>query len=144
MIGLDTTVLIAFEIKEHPLNHRVKEGIHQHVRSDGILAIAPQVFDEFLHVVTDAKRFARPLNMSDALARIAFWRQAKEVKMIFPTEKSLEQQQQWMREFGLGRKRILDTSLAATYKESGIRNIATANPKDFALFNVFAFETWAF
>jgi len=42
-----------------------------------------------------------------------------------------------MEEFRLGRKRILDTYLAATYHERGIRRLATGNAADFALFKVF-------
>lgn len=48
-----------------------------------------------------------------------------------------------MEEFRLGRKRILDTYLAATYHEKGIRRIATGNAADFALFKAFDFEPWA-
>ena len=48
-----------------------------------------------------------------------------------------------MEKFSLGRKRILDTTLAATYHERGIKALATANPADFAIFGVFEFESWA-
>lgn len=49
----------------------------------------------------------------------------------------------WMEEFRLDRKRILDTILAATYHEAGIRKPAAANAGNFALFKVFDFEPWA-
>jgi hypothetical protein len=48
-----------------------------------------------------------------------------------------------MEEFRLDRKRILDTYLAATYYERGVRKLATANTADFAVFGVFSFESWA-
>jgi predicted nucleic acid-binding protein len=48
-----------------------------------------------------------------------------------------------MEKFRLGRKRILDSYLAATYNERGINRLATANTMDFAVFGVFEFESWA-
>jgi hypothetical protein len=41
-----------------------------------------------------------------------------------------------MREFGLGRKRILDTHLAAVPHTAGARRLLTSNPADFAVFGV--------
>lgn len=143
MIGLDTTTLVAFEIENHPLKHKVTQGIQTCIKNGEVFALAPQIVNEFLHVVTDTRRFSDPLTMPEALERIAFWQQANESQIVFPTEKSLLQQEHWMREFHLGRKRVLDTALAATYKEHGIRRLASANPSDFALFGVFTFEDWA-
>jgi len=45
----------------------------------------------------------------------------------------------WMRQFNLGRKRILDTHLAAVLHGAGVRRLLTANPADFAVFG--ALET---
>jgi hypothetical protein len=41
-----------------------------------------------------------------------------------------------MRQFNLGRKRILDTHLAAILHTSGVRRLLTSNPADFAVFGV--------
>jgi hypothetical protein len=41
-----------------------------------------------------------------------------------------------MREFDLGRKRILDTHLAAVLHTAGARRLLTSNPGDFAVFGV--------
>lgn len=49
----------------------------------------------------------------------------------------------WLERFGLGRGRILDTSLAAVYHLAGVRRLATANRADFEVFGVFSFEDWA-
>jgi len=37
----------------------------------------------------------------------------------------------------LGRKRLLDTLLAATYHHAGIQSVLTTNPADFATLGVF-------
>jgi len=39
-----------------------------------------------------------------------------------------------MESFKLGRKRILDTMLAATYLSQGIHHLITGNPSDFRIF----------
>jgi hypothetical protein len=43
----------------------------------------------------------------------------------------------WLRQFALGRKRILDTHLAAVLHGAGVQRLLTSNPDDFAVFGVF-------
>jgi len=43
----------------------------------------------------------------------------------------------WHRDHQLGRKRLLDTLLAATYHHAGVWNILTMNPGDFDIFGAF-------
>ena len=43
----------------------------------------------------------------------------------------------WMRAFRLGRKRVLDTLLAATFREAGIASVLTTNARDFAVLGGF-------
>jgi len=81
--------------------------------------------------------------MDEALARARFWWEASEVVHCHINDKAWEYATSWMEKFSLGRKRILDTTLAATYHERGIQALATANPADFAIFGVFEFESWA-
>lgn len=144
MIGLDTTVLLAYELREAVGHAAVREHIATASRAGSEqYALAPQVLQEFLHVATDSKRFERPLPMQDALQRCRAWWEAADVVHCHPGDRAWEQAWSWMEEFRLGRKRILDTYLAATYHERGIRRLATANAGDFVLFHVFDFEPWA-
>jgi predicted nucleic acid-binding protein len=144
MIGLDTTVLLAYELREAaghaPIREHIvaasKAGAEQYV-------LAPQVLQEFLHVATDPRRFERPLPFDEALRRARAWWEAAEVLHCHPGDRAWEQSLCWMEEFRLGRKRILDTCLAATYLENGVRRLATANAGDFVVFKVFDFEPWA-
>jgi hypothetical protein len=41
-----------------------------------------------------------------------------------------------MRQFNLGRKRILDTYLAAVLHAAGVRRLLTANSADFSVFGI--------
>jgi hypothetical protein len=58
------------------------------------------------------------------------------VNLLEPTQASLHQTLRWMRQFNLGRKRILDTHLAAVLHTSGVRRLVTSNPGDFTVFRV--------
>jgi len=144
MIGLDTTVLLTHEIKEAAGHEGLRAYIATACRSgNALFAICPQVLQEFVDVATDPRRFKMPLTMDQALERSRFWWESAEVVQCHPGGRAWEQASTWMEKFRLGRKRILDTYLAATYHERGIERLATANTMDFAVFGIFEFEAWA-
>lgn len=93
------------------------------------------IVTEFLHVVTDARRFAPPLSMPEALDWIEEFLTNPAVSVLEPTEASMIQTLHWMRQFRLGRKRILDTHLAAILYTTGVRRLLRSNPADFTLFD---------
>ncbi len=95
------------------------------------------VVTEFLHVATDAKRFTPPLTMNEALDWIEDFMANPAVGLLEPSQESVRQMSRWMRQFNLGRKRILDTHLAAVLHTAGVRRLLTSNPADFAVFGVF-------
>ncbi len=51
---------------------------------------------------------------------------------VFPTDDSTRLAFDWLQRHQLGRKRILDTQLAATLWSAGIQRLVTSNPADFA------------
>ena len=61
--------------------------------------------------------------------------------MLTATPESLRQALRWMRQFNLGRKRILDTQLAAIFHTAGVNRLLTSNPADFEVFGVFKIIT---
>jgi predicted nucleic acid-binding protein len=135
--GLDTTFLIEAEVAGHP-GHRAARALLARLLEEGPLALAPQVLSEFVHVVTDPRRFERPLSVTQALARAELWWRAREIAHVFPSEESTALFLRWMAEHRLGRKRLLDTQLAATYYASGVRCIVTTNARDYGVFGCFA------
>jgi hypothetical protein len=58
------------------------------------------------------------------------------VGLLEPTPASTDQALRWMRQFNLGRKRILDTQFAAVLYVGGVRRLLTSNPADFQVFGV--------
>ncbi len=135
--GFDTSFLVAAEVLGHP-DHQASRSRLQALRSAGDdFAVAPQVLAEFIHVVTDRRRFSRPLTVDAALSRAEAWWTSTEVMQVFPTSATLDEFFGWMRRHQLGRNRILDTLLAATYKVAGIGSVLTTNARDFTVFNAF-------
>lgn len=53
------------------------------------------------------------------------------------TPQAMELYFEWMTRHQLGRKRILDTILAATLHVADVRRLFTLNPADFRVFGVF-------
>jgi hypothetical protein len=79
--------------------------------------------------------------MTEALDWVESFLASPAVGLLEPTPESLRQTLRWMREFNLGRKRILDTHLAAVFYAADVRRLFTSNPADFAVFNAFEIIT---
>ena len=135
--GLDTTALLEFEFSQHPNHESIRHLIENILNKGDKLGIAPQVISEFIHVASDAKRFEKPLSVRAALKRAEIWWHASEVVQVFPKIETVRLQLSWMSKYNLGRKRILDTQLAATLYSNDIRSVITSNARDFRLFEAF-------
>jgi predicted nucleic acid-binding protein len=129
--GIDTDFLVAAEIIDHPF-HQQADTLLRKLLADGHdFAIAPQTLAEFIHVVTDARRFPQPLTSTAAIQKAEDWWLAQEVLHVFPGEASVTDFIAWLRRHQLGRKRLLDTLLAATFRGAGVTHIITNNARDF-------------
>ena len=134
MTGLDCNILVQLAMEDLVAYSATHRKVNSEIALGNQLILTPQVVNEFLHVVTDPRRFAPPLTMADALDWIEEFRGNSTVDLVETTPASLEQSLRWMREFNLGRKRVLDTHLAAILYVHGIRRLLTSNPGDFAIF----------
>lgn len=90
-----------------------------------------------MHIVTDSRRFTQPLAMPTACQLAEQWWTAKDVVQVLPDDPATRRFLAWLQLFSLGRKRLLDTLLAATYRQVGIQSLLTTNPTDFTAFGVF-------
>jgi predicted nucleic acid-binding protein len=132
--GIDTTFLIEAEVLEHPRHEKADAFKQRFLESSNTFALTPQVVEEFIHIITDKKRFKNPLSMREALYRANYWWNSIEVEQVFKTDHSVSWFLTWMEQYQLGRKRILDTMLAATYFAAGVHTIVTSKTDDFAVF----------
>jgi predicted nucleic acid-binding protein len=137
MTGLDTTVLVQLADVGHGDHGRAEAFFQAEAAAGNNLLLTPQVIAEFLHLITDTRRFERAVSMVAALDWVDDFLTNPSVELLMPTDESLLLANQWMRKFQLGRKRVLDTQLAATVYTAGARRLLTSNPDDFKIFGVF-------
>jgi predicted nucleic acid-binding protein len=138
VIGLDTSFLVAIALREHPAHGDAWRLFERDIRGqDGSMALAPQVLTEFAHVVTDPRRLERPLTMDEALGVGQHWWAARECRRVSAGADAVSIFLDWMTLHGLGRKRLLDTMLAATYRAAGVTRIATTDWRHFETFGAF-------
>ena len=135
--GLDTSFLVAAEVAEHPDHDGVWRRIREIKAQGDCFALTAPVLAEFVHIVTDARRFKLPLTMPQALADARGWWEASDVEHAAPDDDAMKWFLEAMARHRFGRKRVLDTMLAATYRSAGITSLLTLNTADFAVFGEF-------
>ena len=135
--GIDTGFLVAAEVAEHPDHNDARLKFRNFRKAGDRFGLAPQVLAEFIHIVTDSKRFSHPLTMEAALDRAESWWLSPEVDQLISDGAPLRSFFSWMRTYQLGRKRILDTMLASTFREASIHSILTTNARDFSVMGGF-------
>jgi predicted nucleic acid-binding protein len=141
VIGVDTSFLVALAVREHPSHGNCRRLFESEIQGgEGTMAVAAQVLAEFCHVVSDPRRFERPLEMAEAVELCEQWWNAQECRPVPVDAEVGALFLTWMVEFGLGRKRLLDTLLAASYHASGVKRLASTDWRDFERYGVFELE----
>jgi predicted nucleic acid-binding protein len=133
-VAIDTDFLVRLSIAKHPGRAVAIELRDRHLEDGDRFALAPQVVSEFVHVVTDGRRFTEPLTMPDALRVARSWCEGAEVDLLFPEADVMPRFFDLMTTHALGRKRVLDTALAATCLAAGVKHLITGNVVDYAVF----------
>jgi predicted nucleic acid-binding protein len=95
--GLDTSFLLAVEIVEHAHHAEALRLLGELLARGDRVAIAPQVLTEFVHVVTDERRFQQPFSMETALNKSERWWNAAEADQVLPTDVAIALFHTWMR-----------------------------------------------
>lgn len=137
MTGVDANILVALAIGDHPLQSRSVQRVAAELAAGRRLVTTAAVLVEFLHVSTDLRRFSPPLLMEESLGWVEAWLAKEETVILTVEETEVRLCLRWLRERHLGRKRILDTLLAATLHRHGVRRLLTSNPDDFRVFGAF-------
>jgi predicted nucleic acid-binding protein len=94
---IDTGFLVAAEVAEHPDHQAARQKLRQMRGAGDRFALSPQILAEFVHVVTDPKRFGQPLTVDAALTRAEAWWESPEVDQLAPDASSLRTFFAWMR-----------------------------------------------
>jgi predicted nucleic acid-binding protein len=99
--GLDTGFLVAAEVTGHPEHLAARATLASVLGGGDQIAIAPQVLAEFIHVVTDPRRFAQPLDVTAARLLAEQWWTATETVRVFPDHAATVQFLAWLSQFSL-------------------------------------------
>ena len=137
MIGIDANVLVALAATSHPSHSQAIAVFERELAAGEQFALSLSVAAEFLHVITDPRRLSPSQEMGNAITWLREWNTEVRPNWLTPTAETVEQWLNWMVEFQLGRKRILDTQYAALLHTHGVRRLLTKNADDFRLFKVF-------
>lgn len=135
MVGLDSCFLIDLYWEDSPRHAAVLKKFNEIAASGQDVCVYYNCFNEFIHVITDKKRFENAFSMEEALSVVDEWRDLENVKILFPDEQSFGRTVVWLSVYKLGRNRLNDTNMAASYVHSGVSSVITANPKDFEIFS---------
>jgi len=133
--GIDSNVLVYAHIPSLAFHAPVRALLLDQLRRTDIrLAVTPLCLHEFVHVVTDPKRFAPPVTMSEAIAVVRGYLDRSNVDCIASDQKAMIRAVDLLEHHQLGRNRIADTLLAATFLENGVVELITCNKTDFEIF----------
>jgi len=133
-VALDADVLVNWVMEGTTCHAAARYFVERRLLGGERVALTPLVLNEFIHVTTDPRRFPSPLKMKEAVVRARTIWVAPEVDRIHPAPEVVSRTLDLLETLSLGRKRILDTMLAATLEIAGIRRLATFNRKDFDIF----------
>ena len=135
MVARDDDGLVAGTVRGHRRHEEARRLLEGEVGAAGNrLGIVPQVLHELIHVVTDDRRLSEPLAMADAVEAAERLWTAPETGRLAPRTAVSLRTLELLRRHRLGRKRILDTALAANLEASGVRRLATWHRGDFEIF----------
>ena len=135
LIGADTSFLVAHTVIEHPAHRSAIRYCEE--LGERLFAICPTVLDEFIHVITDPRRFENPLGMAESLEVAETWLTSQETVCLFPCEQSARLHLRWLKEHRLGRKRINDTRIASIYFQNGVQRLLTTDSRDYQVYECF-------
>jgi len=134
--GLDTNVLIYAHMPDLPDHARVRSFLLGQLAAEGvILVITPVILHEFVHIITDGKRFDPPVSMADALAVARVYLDHTNVECLSVDGQAVAGAFALIERHQLGRKRIADTLFAACLLGHEVRELITCNPDDFRIFD---------
>ena len=81
MTGVDTNLLIALAAVGHPHHGRAVEAFEHELKAGERMALSASVAAEFLHAITDPRRFTPALEMRSALVWLEAWTAAVERRL---------------------------------------------------------------
>lgn len=134
-LGIDSNVLLQAHLPALDRHELAHAYLQEQLALPGVtLVLTPLVLHEFVHVVTDSRRFDPPVPMTEAISVTRSYLGRTNVECVGADEPTLLLALDLLSRYRLGRKRIADTLLAATLLVHGIHRLVTFNVGDFKVF----------
>jgi predicted nucleic acid-binding protein len=133
--ALDTNVLIYAHLPAMAQHTGVRRAVLEQLRNpDVISVVTPLILHEFVHVVTDERRFDPPVGMAEALAVSRLYLEHSNVECVPTDAAAVALALELMERHRLGCKRVADSLIAASLLNAGTFEILTCNAAHFAVF----------
>jgi predicted nucleic acid-binding protein len=133
--GVDANVLIYSAVESMPEHEPVLAFFKSRVLTGELkCAVTFPVLLEFVHITTDPRRFKPPLSVEESTGIAQQYWNAADWEQLLPKTTTGARAFDLLRRNKLGRKRLLDTYLAAALLDHGIPALITCNTADFRIF----------
>ncbi|MDH5805614.1 MAG: PIN domain-containing protein [Gemmatimonadota bacterium] len=133
--AIDAGILAQAHIPSTPEDHKVRRFLLNGLNTPGRkFALTPGTLHEFVHLVTDPRRFKPPLSMAEALSVTRLYLGKSNVEVLATDEECVADAVLHSERLGLQGDRFADALLAATLLKNDIREIVTTNPEDYETF----------
>lgn len=134
MILLDTNLLVYARNSDVPFHGKAVEIRNNAV--NGILeaAIALQSLSEFIAIVTSSRRVENPLTSENASLEVQNYLNCHQLVKLGITEQTMKVLVDLVKKYKVQSQSIFDAQIVAIMIENGIKEIWTANDKDFLKF----------
>ena len=133
--GVDTNVLVYAHIPAFEEHRPVRRYLLDQLADERVtLVVTAGVLHEFVHVVTDGRRFDPPMTMGEALAVARLYLTHSNVECAATDEAAVARALELVERYGLGRKRLADALFAGTLLHHGVGEVVTCDPRGFANF----------
>ena len=129
--GLDSSVLLYALDTAAPLHRRALEVLDQSIGGKWLACVCSTTLLELAEILTDSRRVRNPLapaQVAKALDRLTRYPQPQLLEADALTYKRALK---LMEKYPVQRGRFVETQIAATLLEHGVRTIVTANSNDY-------------
>ncbi len=133
--AVDTNILIYAHVSDCPEHDRARnalESILMDPTQRMILTVG--ILHELVHVITDTRRFQRPLPMPQAVALARTYLGRSNVAILAAEDVDFLNSLMLVEKYQLGRDRLADTLLAAVLRRYSVSRLLTRNVRDYAAF----------
>lgn len=136
--ALDTNVLVMAHIAAMPHHEQVRRYLSEQLALlETTFVVTPLILHEFVHVITDPRRFTPAVAMHEATAIARLYLDSSNIECVGVDRHAMSLATALLDKHRLGRKRIADTLVAASLLQNNVSEIVTCNGSDFAVFNAF-------